>query len=186
MIVKVTLKLLVTVTLTVTVTVTVTATLTMLLSPASAHTDLLQGSPGPAQQVGGTVDFVDLVFVEPVSNARMTVEDPNGNIMAGTTVVTEGQIIRHEMPPLDVAGRYIMRYAMTSGDGDFTESGYFFIYEPDAVPPVRLGDVDVPNNNATIVTIIASVVFGLCLIGLVMIFLTKLERDRAKAAAADQ
>lgn len=153
------------------------------LSGAAAHTDLLQGSPGPAQRTGGTVDFIDLIFVEPVSNAVVTVEDPNGIPVAGTTTVADGQIIRFEMPALTETGRYIVRYTMDSADGDATEAAYFFTYHPDGTQPTRLGDVDAPDNTANVVSIVASVVFLLCMIGLVMVFLTRLERRRAAAAA---
>ncbi len=152
-------------------------------SAASAHTDLLQGSPGPGQQVGGTVDFVDLVFVDPVANAAVTIEGPDGQELGGTTVVTDGQIIRYEMAPLTEVGRYVTRYSMISADGDFTESGFFFVYEPSAIEPIRLGDADIPSSGWSPVAIAASVVFGLAMIGLVLVFLAKLERDRAAAAA---
>ena len=146
---------------------------------AGAHTDLLQGSPGPAQRVGGTVDFIDLVFVDVVTEATITLEDPNGQLVDGVTTVSDGQILRYEMEPLTETGRYVVRFEMVSADGDDTESGYFFNYDPAGFEPVRLGEVDIPNNNGTIIAIAASVVFFLCIIGLVLLFLTKLERDRA-------
>ena len=155
-------------------------------SAAGAHTDLLQGSPGPAQRAGGTVDFVDLVFFEPVSNAVVTLEDPNGESIAGSMVQADGQIIRFAMPPLTETGRYIVRYTMDSADGDDTEAAYFFTYHPDATQPARLGAPDVPDNTTSIVTIVSAVVFLLCLIGLVMIFLTRLERRRAAAVTGDR
>jgi len=64
---------------------------------AGAHTDLLQGSPGPAQRVGGTVDFIDLVFVDVVTEATITLEDPSGQVVDGVTTVSDGQILRYEM-----------------------------------------------------------------------------------------
>ena len=127
------------------------------LSGAAAHTDLLQGSPGPAQQAGGTVDFIDLVFFESVSNAIVTLEDPNGILVDGTTSVADGQIIRFEMPPLTETGRYIVRYTMDSADGDDTEAAYFFTYLPDGAQPARLGEPDVPDNTANVVSIVASI-----------------------------
>ncbi len=154
------------------------------LSAVGAHTDLLQGSPGPAQQAGGTVDFIDLVFFEVVTNADVTLEDPNGDVIEGRTVVDEGQIIRFEMPALVETGRYIVRYTMDSADGDDTAAAYFFTYHPDATQPTRLGEPDLPDNTARIVSIVASVVFLACVIGLAMVFLAKLERDRAAKSSA--
>jgi methionine-rich copper-binding protein CopC len=148
-------------------------------APAGAHTDLLQGSPGPAQRVGGTVDFLDLVFVDVVTEAVITLEGPDGQLVDGTTVVSEGQILRYEMEPLTETGRYLVRFSMRSADGDDTQSGYFFDYDPTGFEPVRLGEVDIPNDNGRYIAIAASVVFFVAIIGLVMMFLSKLERDRA-------
>ena len=145
---------------------------------AGAHTELLQGSPGPTQRTGGTVDFVDLIFVESVSDADIRLEDPNGDPIQGSMVVSDGQIIRYEMPALTITGRYIVRYSMISADGDDTESAYFFTYEPAATQPIRLGQVDVPTEASNLPAIIAAVVFTACVIGLVLILLTKIERGR--------
>lgn len=170
------------------VVTTAALALTVLSAPAvSAHTELLQGSPGPTQEAGGTVDFIDLVFVEPVSNVEIRLEDPNGEPVDGVMVVPDGQVIRYEMRPLTVAGRYIVRYTMRSSDGDDTDSAYFFVYRPDATQPIRLGDataaVDPPSSGtATVGAVVAGFVVIGCLIGLLMIFLTRLERGRARAA----
>ncbi len=153
---------------------------------AGAHTDLLQGSPGPAQRAGGTVDFIDLVFFESVRNAQVTLEDPNGDAVAGDTVQPDGQIIRFEMPALTETGRYIVRYTMESADGDNTEAAYFFSYHPDGTQPARLGDPDLPDNTSNIVSIVSAVIFLLCLIGLAIIFLSRLERRRAAAVTDDR
>lgn len=112
---------------------------------AGAHTDLLQGSPGPGQRVGGTVDFVDLVFLAPVREVVIEVRDPGGEVIAGEMEVADGQIIRYAMEALIVEGRYLIDYEMISDDGDLTQSGYFFVYEEGAFEPVRLGEVDVPG-----------------------------------------
>lgn len=153
-------------------------------SPVGAHTDLLQGSPGPSQQVGGEVDFIDLVFFEPVANAVVTLTDPNGELVDGEMTNSDGQIIRYKNEALTVPGRYVLRYAMDSADGDFTESAYFFTFTPEATQPVRLGEFSAPSTLKTVGKVAAGAVFAACLIGLAMIFLTKLERDRASEAAS--
>ena len=112
----------------------------LVTTPAGAHTPLLQGSPGPAQRVGGAVDFVDLAFLEPVEDAVVSVEF-EGAVMAGRTTVSDGQIIRFEFDqPIASPGRYDVNYQMTSFDGDFTQEAYFFTYAVDAPEPARLGD----------------------------------------------
>ncbi len=158
-------------------------------SPSSAHTELLQGSPGPAQQAGGTVDFVDLAFFEPVSDVVIEIEGPDGQLLDGAMVVADGQIIRYEMPALTDVGRYILRYTMTSADGDFTESTYFFEFDPAALQPTRLGEADVPNNRSRNIAVAAGFVFVACLIGALLIGLSSLERRRAESTegvAADE
>jgi methionine-rich copper-binding protein CopC len=151
--------------------------------PAGAHTDLLQGSPGPGQQAGGEIDFIDLVFVEPVTDAVVTLQDPDGNLIDGETTNPDGQIIRFESSdPIEITGRYIVRYNMTSADGDFTEAAYFFTYNPESVQPVRLGQLATSSTLRTVGRIAAGVVFAACIIGLALLFLTKLERDRAAAS----
>ena len=149
-------------------------------SSAGAHTALLQGSPGPTQRVGGTVEFLDLVFVDEVSDAVITLEGPDGELIDGSTVVSDGQILRYEMPALVEEGRYIVRYDMISADGDETQSGYIFNYEASALEPVRLGDADLPNNNATIVIVVVSIVLALGVVGLAVFFLSRLERGRVE------
>lgn len=113
--------------------------------PASAHTELLQGSPGPSQRVGGTVDFVDLVFLAPVSGAVVDLTGPDGEPVPGDTEVTAGQIIRFRMAALEAPGTYRVTYRVSAEDGDRNESSYPFTYQPEALQPVRLGDADVPT-----------------------------------------
>ncbi len=151
--------------------------------PASAHADLLQGSPGPAQRVGGQVDFIDLVFTEMVTEASVSLIDPNDQPVAGQTVVTDGQIIRFEMPALTEVGRYVVRFELISNDGDLVQSGYFFDYELDAFEPVRLGEELLGDDSAATVQRVALVVIGLCLTGLCLIGLLRLQQRRAALAA---
>ncbi|MEM9653558.1 MAG: copper resistance protein CopC [Actinomycetota bacterium] len=165
----------------------VTALLALVILPttaASAHTDLLRGSPGPAQRAGGTVDFIDLVFLEVVTEFDVIVEDPNGEPLSGTLSGTEGQLFRYQLDePLTETGRYIVRYTMISADGDDTATGYFFTFEESAPQPLPLGEIDIPDNGTPWLAIVAAVVFCLCLIGLAMIFLTRLEQKRAATGA---
>ena len=153
-------------------------------SPSAAHTDLLRGSPGPAQRAGGTVDFIDLVFLERVTEFDLVLEDPNGDVLDGRLSSTDGQLFRYQLDePLTEAGRYIVRYTMISADGDDTATGYFFTYEESAPQPLPLGEIDIPDSGTPLAAFAAAVVFFACLIGLAMIFLTRLEQKRANAAA---
>lgn len=147
---------------------------------ADAHTERLQSSPAPTQRTGGVVDFVDLIFAEPISGMELTVEGPDGEFIDGQLLQTEGQLIRYEMPAVSEVGRYLVRYNMISADGDLTDAAYFFTYHPDAAQPLRLGDAAVPaSGSSRLAPIVASVVLGLCLLGLAMMYLSGLEKRRA-------
>ncbi len=154
--------------------------------PAAGHTDLLQGSPGPGQQVGGTVDFVDLAFVGPVTDVRIVVTDPDGRPVPGQMVVADGQIVRFTMEPLTVPGRHVLEYDMISEDGDPTEGSYFFSYTPEATQPFPLSRVnlpDPPSETGETVRTVALVVAVVALLGLCVVLLVTLRRRQAALAA---
>jgi methionine-rich copper-binding protein CopC len=155
--------------------------------PAAAHSELLQASPGPAQQVGGTVDFVDLVFMASVSGAVVEVSQ-NGTPVPGTTEVADGLIISFALDqPLTTPGRYDVSYTVTAGDQDRGTETYFFTYEPASPQAFRLGQTTEPDSGLldrprTIATI--AVVVGLCAVAFG--YLISLERRRSAAAPDDQ
>lgn len=151
--------------------------------PAGAHTDLIQGSPGPGQRIGGEVDFVDLVFAAVVTDAVVEVIGPDGTIAPGAMVVVEGQIIRHQLQePLTETGRYLVQYQMVSDDGDLTERDYFFDYDPAAVAPTRLGAVDVPDEPWLTARNVVGGLAVLALAGACAILVLRLRRSRAELA----
>lgn len=152
--------------------------------PAGAHTDLIQGSPGPGQRVGGDVDFVDLVFGAVVTEAIVEVKGPDGTVAAGEMVVADGQIIRHRLEAsLTEVGRYLVEYQMVSDDGDLTERSYFFDYDPDAVAPTRLGAVDAPGEPVVTTGNVIGAVVVLALAVACTILVLRLRRSRAQLAA---
>lgn len=151
--------------------------------PASAHTDLIQGSPGPGQRIGGEVDFVDLIYAAPVSEVEVTVLRPDGTIVPGETVIPDGQIIRHEMDALTDPGRYLVEYQMISDDGDFTLGSYFFDYDEAAVAPIRLGQLDVPDEPILETSYLVGAALSLILLGACFVLLRRLRRSQAALAA---
>jgi methionine-rich copper-binding protein CopC len=152
--------------------------------PVGAHTDLIQGSPGPGQRVGGDVDFVDLVFGAVVTEAIVEVKRPDGTVAAGEMVVADGQIIRHRLEAsLTEAGRYLVEYQMVSDDGDPTARSYFFDYDPDAAAPTRLGAVDVPGEPVVTTRNVIGAVAVLALVVACTILVLRLRRSRAQLAA---
>ena len=149
--------------------------------PASAHTNLLAGSPGPAQRAGGTIESIDLVFPEQVTEFTAWLEGPDGATLPGSVNADAGQLFRLTLDgPLSDFGRYIVRYEMISADGDDTESAYFFNFEEGAPQPLPLGEVDVPQTGGTsALTIVSGAVLLACLVGLALLFVVNLERKRA-------
>ncbi len=151
--------------------------------PASAHTDLVQGSPGPGQRIGGTVDFVDLVFAAPVTEVELVVLRPDGTVQPGEMVVADGQIIRHQMEALPEPGRYLVEYQMISDDGDFTLGNYFFDYDEAAVAPTRLGQLDIPDEPLITVQNAVGAAAALALLAACGVLLLRIRRSRAALAA---
>ncbi len=112
---------------------------TVLLSlPADAHTAMLRASPDRNAIAGGSLTFVDLEFLDPITDATVTVAY-NGTPMAGATTVNAGEIITFTLDQaLTQPGRYQVTYEMISFDGDFTTGGYFFTFDPVAAPMTRI------------------------------------------------
>jgi methionine-rich copper-binding protein CopC len=152
-------------------------------APAWAHGQLLQASPAPGQQVGGTLDFVDLAFQETAIDVDIAVTQ-GGAPVAGAMTVREGRIVRFAMAkPLTTAGRYDVTYTLTSGDADRYTEGYNFTYQPGSPQAFHLGNVDpAPAGGGGRARVIGSVVLVACLAGLAFLYLVQLERKRSAAA----
>ena len=170
-----------------TATAAISALLAMIVAlaalavPAAAHTELLQASPGPGQRAGGEIDFIDLAFFEPVTDASVEVVH-DGESVGGSMSVTDGSIVRFDFDePLSSTGTYEVTYRMTSFDLDLTEAGFSFTFEPDAPQALRLGVVEPTGRNW--VAIIATVVLISSLVGLAFVFLSRLEAKRRLAAS---
>ena len=149
--------------------------------PAAAHTELLQASPGPGQRGGGKVEFIDLVFLEPVSEATVQVLF-EGESLPGKMNVDEGSIIRFELDdPLETPGSYQVVYQMISYDLDDTEADFSFTFSPDAPQVQRIGDPGAGEQGPNWVAIVATGVLVLSLAGLAFLFLSRLESKRRLA-----
>ena len=154
--------------------------------PAAAHTELIQGSPGPGQQVGGTVDFVDLAFLDAVSAVTVTVT-LDGVEVPGAMTADEGRIVHFQFDaPLDAAGRYELSYALTAADGDRIQSGYSFDYEPSSPAPQRIGTPPAHDQGSDTLTLAAAAVLALvAVVGAVLLGRNLLELQRRRATVHD-
>ncbi|MEM7275661.1 MAG: copper resistance protein CopC [Actinomycetota bacterium] len=100
--------------------------------PVRAHTAMLRASPDRDATAGGAIQFVDLEFLDPITNAVVTVTY-NGVPVPGRTTVADGRIITFTLDqPLAQPGRYQVNYEMISFDSDFTTGGFFFTFDPTA------------------------------------------------------
>ena len=104
------------------------------MDPAAAHTEVLRSSPAPAEVVGGTVDEVELTFLDPVlPGAEIVVLDDLGQPVEGlaaTELSEDGTVARVGFAPLETAGGYVVDYAFTAEDGDRQRQTYRFTYQP--------------------------------------------------------
>ena len=156
------------------------------VSPAAAHGKLLQASPGPGQNAGGVVDFIDLAFLEDATDAVVTVTK-DGAPVPGTTTVTSGRIVRFAFnPPITAPGRYDVTFTATWVDQDRVSEAYYFTYDAAAPAPVHIGSVDdlpQPRSSWSSVKIVATVVLITAMFGLAVLYVLQLERRRSRAAA---
>ena len=157
-------------------TLVVLAMATVLATPAGAHTAMLQASPDRDGVVGGPVTVIDLEFLDPITDAVVSVTY-NGVPVAGRTTVADGKLITFALDqPLSQPGRYQVSYEMISFDSDFTTGGFFFSYDPAAAPAERLelpSSSDVPS-----ITLVLAGAGLAILAGFLVVAIVRIERRR--------
>ncbi len=119
-----------------------------MVSVAAAHANLLASSPAAGQSVGGTVDRLQLVFDEPISELVVRVEAPEG----ATVEPAIGQITEQQydltFEPLTVEGAYVVRYEFLSLDTDRVELALRFDFDRSAPAALPLsGPMLVPRET---------------------------------------
>ncbi len=152
--------------------------LALLVPSASAHTAMLRASPDRDAIAGGTIAFIDLEFLDPVTEVSVTVTY-NGVPVAGQTPVNAGELITYTLDqPLTQPGRYQVNYEMISFDSDFTTGGFFFTFDPEAEEAARILEATGEGGLSTTTTLVVSG-FGLTLlVGLLALFVWRLENRR--------
>ena len=158
------------------VVVVAMAIATLLALPAGAHTAMLRASPDRDATVGGSIDLIELEFLDPITDAVVTVTY-NGVPVPGRTTVPDGQVITYALDqPLAQPGRYQVSYEMISFDSDFTTGGFFFTFDPAAPPPVRL---EPSGSGGFPTTTIALAGAGLVIVlGLLSLFVQRIDGRR--------
>lgn len=130
--------------------------LVLVPAPALAHGDLVEGSPGPGDDVAVGTDVLRLQFtdLDPDSRPMIAVTDAVGDPVAvGEAALGASDIICASSAPLP-AGVLTISYSVLSDDGDRQEGSYTFevsaegaAAEPGACDPA---DLAAPGEARTI------------------------------------
>lgn len=148
----------------------------VLVAPAGAHTAMLRASPDRDATAGGAIGFVDLEFLDPVTEASVTVTY-NGQPVPGQTTVADGKVITFTLDqPLTQPGRYQVFYEMVSFDSDFTTGGFFFTFDPAAEQVARI-EPSVSEGLST-TTVALSAIGLIALIGVPALYVWRIDRRR--------
>ena len=101
--------------------------------PASAHTDLLGGTPGPGDVVGKRVSDLTLSFADPLlgDGAQIKVNDAGGREVAGALSVSGAQARLSLQGPAR-PGSYRVVYRVVAVDGHPITGSYGFRVAPGA------------------------------------------------------
>ena len=121
--------------------------LALLAAPASAHTDLVGGSPEPGEVLQTPVTQVELTFASDLleEGSQILVRDPKGLERAGATAVS-GASATVSVKPLQVAGRYTVAYRAVAVDGHpITGSYRFRVSQAAASAAANLDDSGAPT-----------------------------------------
>lgn len=107
----------------------------LLASGAGAHSTLLTALPEPASSVS-ELDVIELEFESALVDdgqariALATIREGR-DLPLGDTEFVSDYIIRAEVNELPPAGDYVIRYQVTSADGDLNDGGYSFTVLPE-------------------------------------------------------
>ena len=107
--------------------------LALVASPASAHTELVGGSPGPGEVLQTPVNEVTLTFASDLlaEGSQVLVRDPQGAEQARAVAVS-GASVRVPVKPLQTAGRYTVAFRAVAVDGHPITGSYRFTVSPAA------------------------------------------------------
>ncbi len=127
----------------------VSAALVIGPTAAFAHANLLAASPAPGQVAGGTLDRVQLVFDEAITEFDATIEGPNSTALVIDTIEIGPQQIELRFDPLRVEGDYAVRYRFTSADDDRVELGFGFEFDAGAPAVLPLSGPSIVSSSSS-------------------------------------
>jgi copper resistance protein C len=125
-------------------------------APASAHTDLVAGSPGPNEVLRTPAGELSLTFASALlpEGTQILVRDPGGVDRAVGAAVS-GSSVGVQIKPLTRAGRYTVAYRAVAVDGHPVTGSYQFTVSPAAAsaaatqPVTDASTQTVPSTGGT-------------------------------------
>jgi copper resistance protein C len=125
------------------------AALVLGAAPASAHTDLVQGAPGPGAAVDTAVGDLSLTFSSSLvaEGTQIVVRDPRG-VDHAVRPSTLGPQTRVQLAPMTRAGTYSVVYRAVAGDGHPVTGRYSFEVTPDGAAAARTDSASSPAEPA--------------------------------------
>lgn len=108
--------------------------------PAHAHAELRQSSPAAGETVGGdlhsiALQFFDLDVTQP-QEARIF--DAGGNELPSQTNREDQRLVIALIDPIMTPGDYLVTFAVTGIDGDFSEESFTFTWAEGAPEPAGI------------------------------------------------
>jgi copper resistance protein C len=120
------------------------------IAPASAHSDLVQATPGPEEILSIWPSEVSLTFNENLLDADkqqinfVTVIDSSGNQIDNRDSKVVGNLVTVTLPDLKINGSYFVNFRVVSADGHVIEDSYEFFFDGENVEgePVAISETD--------------------------------------------
>jgi methionine-rich copper-binding protein CopC len=143
------------------------------VQPAGSHSELGGARPGVGQEVGGTIDRIELEFRSPIEDAEIRVFEPDGTEITGPGhTEVDGAVATQEIETITETGQHQVTYTVLSVDGDLQDGAYVFTYDPEADP---LPSEDVGGSTVLLW------VFVVVSISVLAFGYTRLRRDPKRA-----
>ncbi len=123
-------------------------------STAGAHSTLVSSCPGETDVVN-QLDRIELTFGSDIVDdgqalVALAGDEGRTDIEIGPATFVDERTLAATVPPALEPGRYIIRYMVTSIDGDLSDGGFEFTFDPDAAQDAPgCGEVDGDGGGAT-------------------------------------
>ncbi|RWZ50176.1 copper resistance protein CopC [Halobacillus fulvus] len=104
--------------------------LTTFVLPASAHTSMVEGTPGDGETMNETVSDVTITFNTTVEEgSTLSIEDSSGTITEPESVEVSGEQLKASFASPLSNGNYTVNWEIIGADGHLIENQYSFTIE---------------------------------------------------------